>query len=89
MKLEYTVQIWREDGQFIAHAMPLDVTSSGKTPEAARQAVDEAVKLFLATASEHGTLKEVLEDAGYRRVRGEWRGPAWSGTEQRSVLAEV
>lgn len=89
MKLEYTVQIWREDGQFIAHAMPLDVASSGKTPEAARQAVDEAVKLFLATAAGHGTVKEVLEDAGYRRVRGEWRGPAWSGTEQRSVLAEV
>jgi len=89
MKLEYTVQIWREDGQFIAHAMPLDVASSGETPEAARRAVDEAVKLFIATASEHGTLKEVLEDAGYRRVRGEWRSPAWSGIEQRSVLAEV
>jgi predicted RNase H-like HicB family nuclease len=89
MKLEYTVQIWREDGQFIAHAMPLDVASSGETPEAARRAVDEAVKLFIATAAEHGTLKEVLQDAGYRRVRGEWRGPAWSGIEQRSVMAEV
>jgi hypothetical protein len=50
MKLEYKVQIWREDGQFIAHAMPLDVASSGKTPEAARQAVDEEVKLFIAIA---------------------------------------
>ncbi|MCI0538536.1 MAG: type II toxin-antitoxin system HicB family antitoxin [Verrucomicrobiales bacterium] len=89
MKLEYTVQIWREDGQYVAHAMPVDVASSGQTPEAARKAVDEAVKLFLSTAAEHGTLREVLEDAGYRRVRGEWRGPAWSGVEQRSVLADV
>ena len=70
MKLEYTIQIWREDGQFIAHAMPLDVASSGKTPEAARQAVDEAVKLFLATAAEHGTVKEVLEDAVTAGERG-------------------
>lgn len=89
MKLEYTVQIWREAGQYVAHAMPVDVASSGPTPEAARKAVDEAVKLFLSTAAEHGTLREVLEDAGYRRVRGEWRGPAWSGVEQRSVLADV
>jgi predicted RNase H-like HicB family nuclease len=89
MKLEYTVQLWCEDDQYIAHAMPVDVASSGETPEAARQAVDEAVKLFLTTAAEHGTLREVLQDAGYRRVRGEWRRPAWSGVEQRSVLAEV
>jgi len=63
MKIDYTVQIWREGGQYIAHAMPLDVASAGETPEAARQAVDEAVRLFLATAAEHGTLEEVLEDA--------------------------
>ena len=67
--------------------MPLDVASAGDSPEGARQAVDEAVKLFLRTAAEHGTLDEVLEDAGYRRVRQEWRGPAWLGVEQRSCLA--
>lgn len=73
----------------MAHAMPIDVASSGDSPESARRAVDEAVKLFLSTASGHGTLRQALEDAGYRRVRGEWRGPAWSGFEQRTVLAEV
>jgi predicted RNase H-like HicB family nuclease len=67
MKIDYTVQIWREGEQSIAHAMPLDVASAGETPEGARQAVDEAVRLFLATAAEHGTLEEVLEDAGYSR----------------------
>jgi predicted RNase H-like HicB family nuclease len=89
MNLEYTVQVWREDDQFVAHAMPIDVSSAGDSPESARKAVDEAVKLFLITASKHGTLREVLEDAGYRRVRGDWRMPAWSGVEQRSVLAKV
>lgn len=87
MQVDYTVQVWKEDGQFIAHAMPLDVASAGDSPEGARQAVDEAVRLFLLTAAEHGTLNEVLEDAGYRRVRREWRGPAWLGVEQRSCLA--
>jgi hypothetical protein len=89
MKLEYTVQTWREGGQFIAHAMPIDVASCGDSAESARQAVDEAVKAFLWTASEHGTLREVLEEAGYRRARNQWLAPAWSGIEHRSVLAEV
>jgi len=25
MDIEYTVQIWKEDSQFVAHAMPIDV----------------------------------------------------------------
>ena len=87
MKIGYTVQIWREGKQYIAHAMPLDVASAGETPEGARQAVDEAVRLFLATAAAHGTLEEVLEDAGYCREGGAWRGPDWLGIEQRSCLA--
>jgi predicted RNase H-like HicB family nuclease len=87
MKIDYTVQVWREGQQYVAHAMPLDVASAGETPEAARQAVDEAVRLFLATAAEHGTLEEVLEDAGYSREGGAWRGPDWLGVEQRSCLA--
>lgn len=66
-----TVQIWREDDQFVAHAMPVDVASSGDTPEEARIAVDEEVRAFLLAASEHGTLQEVLQDAGYRRGAGE------------------
>jgi len=63
--IEFTVQIWKEGNQFVAHAMPLDVMSSGKTPEEARRALDEAVHLFLVTASDMGTLEEVLQDAGY------------------------
>ena len=89
MKIDYTVQVWREASQFIAHAMPLDLASSGPTPEAARHAVDEAVRLFLVAASEHGTLTEVLRDAGYRRTGGTWRSPDWFGIEQRSCLAKA
>jgi hypothetical protein len=61
MKLDMTVHIWSEGRQYVAHAMPLDVMSSGPTPEAARQALDEAVRAFLLTAADIGTLEEVLE----------------------------
>ena len=75
MQVDYTVQVWREDGQFIAHAMPLDVASAGDSPEGARLAVDEAVKLFLRTAAEHGTLDEVH---GRCRLPVRSSGMAWS-----------
>lgn len=70
MNIEYTVQIWKEGNQFVAHAMPLDVMSSGRTPEEARKALDEAVHLFLVTAADMGTLDEILEEAGYELVEG-------------------
>jgi hypothetical protein len=65
--------------------MPLDVASSGETPEAARAALDEAVKLFIKTAEQQGTLTEVLEDAGYEHDGGTWRSPDWIGVEKHSA----
>jgi predicted RNase H-like HicB family nuclease len=85
MNIEYTVQIWSEGEQFVAHAMPLDVMSSGPTPEGARAALDEAVHLFLATAADQGSLDEVLRDAGYELRGGEWLSPSWVATERRST----
>jgi predicted RNase H-like HicB family nuclease len=89
MNLEYTVHIWREANQFVAHAMPLDVVSSGQTPEDARMALDEAVHLFLVAAADIGTLEEVLEEAGYERQDGDWVSPVWVATERHSTVVGV
>jgi predicted RNase H-like HicB family nuclease len=85
MNIEYAVQIWSEGSQFVAHAMPLDVMSSGRTPEGARAAFDEAVHLFLATAADQGSLDEILQDAGYELRGGEWLSPSWIAIERRST----
>lgn len=86
MNIEYTIQIWREGQQFVAHAMPLDVMSSGSTPDLARKALVEAVDLFLATATQIDTLDEVLQESGYQWVAGGWVSPAWVATERHSAL---
>ncbi len=86
MEIDYTVQIWRDGKQFIAHAMPLDVASCGETPEAARLALNEAVKLFVASAEEHGTLDEVLGEAGYKREDSRWLAPEWICFERHFAL---
>jgi predicted RNase H-like HicB family nuclease len=84
--IEYTVQIWKEGNQYIAHAMPLDVMSCGPTPDDARKNLDEAVHLFLVTAAEMGTLEEILEEAGYERSNGVWSGPSWVAIERHSAV---
>jgi predicted RNase H-like HicB family nuclease len=81
IRIEHTVQVWREDASYVARALPLDVLSCGPTPEDARRNPSEAVALFLKTASAHGTLTEVLEECGYRRVNDEWRAPTLLSSE--------
>jgi predicted RNase H-like HicB family nuclease len=87
MRIETTVTVWREEGHFLAHAMPLDVMSSGPTPEAARAAVAAAVRVFVEAATEHGTLDAVLEECGYKRQGEEWVSPEWVATERIALSA--
>ena len=82
MKIGYTVQIWREGAQFVAHAMPIDVVSTGGTPDQARAALDEAVGLFLSTAQDLGTFRDVLEECAYEYHDGGWRAPEWIAVER-------
>ena len=89
MDIEYTVQIWKEGSQFVAHAMPLDVMSSGKTPAEAGEALDEAVRLFLATAAEMGTFEEILQECGYELRDGQWTCPPSIAVERHSAAVGV
>jgi predicted RNase H-like HicB family nuclease len=87
--IEYTLQIWKEGNQFIAHAMPLDVMSSGQTPDEARKALTEAVHLFLETAADMGTLDEILQEAGYELKQENWISPPWVAIERHSIAVGV
>ena len=89
MRIEYTVQIWKEGNYFVAHAMPLDVMSAGPSPDAARQALDEAVRLFVVTAKDQGTLEEVLTEAGYKLRDGAWAPPPAVAFESQSTAVAV
>ena len=89
MRIEYTVQIWKEGNQYVAHAMPLDVMSAGPSPEEARRALDEAVRLFVLTAKDHGTLEEVLGEAGYELQDGVWAPPPAITFERQSTAVAV
>ena len=83
--IDYTVQLWREGNNYIAHAMPLDVISAGGGPQQAREALDEAIALFLKTAAENGTVEEVLEESGYTYTDGRWTSPDWISVERHTL----
>ncbi len=69
LTIDAMAQIWKEGDQSVAHAMPLAAMSAGATPEEARRALGEAVRLFLRTAAEAGTLGAC------------YRGPAMSSSK--------
>jgi hypothetical protein len=91
MNIQMDVRVWldRETGQYIAHALPVDVASHGATPDAAKLAVDEAVRGFLAAAAKHGTLQEVMEECGYERRGDDWVAPTLVADEERLLSAAV
>jgi predicted RNase H-like HicB family nuclease len=65
-KISIICQLFREDNQIISYCPQFNVSSFGDTPEEARLSLREAVDLFLEECERMGTLKEVLEEAGYK-----------------------
>jgi predicted RNase H-like HicB family nuclease len=71
----FDTHIFREGGTYVAYVPALDLSSCGATDEEARRNIRDAVRGFLATIAELGTLEEVLEEAGYRHEGDRWVPP--------------
>ena len=52
--LHLTAVIWREGKQFVSRCPEIGVASYGKTPAAARKALQEAVELWVTNARKLG-----------------------------------
>lgn len=85
MDLGFTVRILREGAAFVAHVPELDVSTCGDTEAEARRNIADAVRGFLETAKEHGTINEILQEAGYQFEDGQWKEPVLVGVEHMSV----
>lgn len=75
MDLKLTVEIFQENGMYIAYVPQLDVSSGGKTVEEARRSIRDAVGGFLEAAKHAGTVEQILEESGFVRGSHGWRGP--------------
>ena len=64
LRLNLSMQLDKEDDVWVALCPELDVASQGETVDEAADMLDEAVRLFLETCHEMGTLSEVLAESG-------------------------
>ena len=81
MDIEFTIRIFKEGRTFVAHALELDVSSCGGSEAKALRNLKEAVRLFLETAEEMGTLQQILEEAGYSRTNVKVTSPKFIGIQ--------
>ena len=73
--ISFTVHTFKEGKMFVAYVPELDLSSCGATDEDARKNIRDAIRGFLETCAEMGTLAEILEEAGYQRTGDAWRAP--------------
>ncbi|HEV2992350.1 MAG TPA: type II toxin-antitoxin system HicB family antitoxin [Candidatus Angelobacter sp.] len=60
----------QEDGWYIAHCPPLDITTQGRTEKATRENLIEATELFVVSCFERGTLEQALRELGWSVISG-------------------
>jgi len=80
MKIAFEAEFFPEGDDIIGHAKGLDVSSCGRSPGEAEEALFEAVALFLETLQDMGTLEEVLSESGFVRTADGWSIPGQAGT---------
>lgn len=77
-RIKIRVEIFKEDNRYVSFCPELNVSSYGDTPEDAKESLKEAVSLFLEECERMGTLKDVLEEAGFEhrgKPHDEWLTP--------------
>jgi predicted RNase H-like HicB family nuclease len=58
----------REDGWYIAHCPPLDITTQGRTQAEPRRNLSEATELFVISCLERGSLDQALRELGFTKI---------------------
>jgi predicted RNase H-like HicB family nuclease len=83
--LSFTVHIFKEGDTFVAYVPALDVSSCGATDEDARRNIRDALRAFLETSAEMGTLDEVLQESGYVLHDGQWEDPEFVSLDRLAI----
>lgn len=76
MQIKFSLHIWQEGKMFVAYTPQLDISSCGETLDEAKNNLLEAVNIFLKETTKMGTLKDILEEAGFTKENYKtWDGP--------------
>ena len=73
--IDFTGEIFKEDGMFVAYCPELDVSSCGITIDEAKKNLLQATKLFIEESQKMGNLKAILEESGYDTSKNNLQSP--------------
>ncbi|MDA2921974.1 type II toxin-antitoxin system HicB family antitoxin [Patescibacteria group bacterium AH-259-L07] len=85
VEVNLPVSVFREGKSFIAYTPALDLSTCGKNYDEAKKRFNEAVEIFFEETLKKGTLSEVLQELGWKRVKTKWMPPAVVSQELESV----
>lgn len=74
-KFTFRAETFKEGKLFVSLSPELGVSSFGETAKEAKDSLKEAVELFLEECERLGTLKEVLNEAGFKTQGKAWIPP--------------
>ena len=60
----------KQDGWYVVHCPPLDITTQGRTEAAAKRNLAEASRSFAISCFERGTFEQALRELGWTLVAG-------------------
>jgi predicted RNase H-like HicB family nuclease len=86
--ISFTGEIFKENGMFVAYCPELDLSSCGKDVSEAKKNLLDATRLFMEESLKMGTLKEILDEAGYDTDAKELKSPLVE-TEMLKLEVEV
>jgi predicted RNase H-like HicB family nuclease len=78
----FDVHIFKERASYVAYVPALDVSRCGASGDEARRNIRDAVRGFLASTADLGTLDEILQEAGYERDGDRWRAPEFVSVDR-------
>lgn len=86
-RIKLTVNILKQSGRYIVYSPALDLSTVGKTERKAKKRFEEAALLLIEELDKAGTLKDVLQELGWRRAQKQWVPPKIISQEMIRVRA--
>ncbi len=85
LQFQLPVSILREGKVYVVYTSALDLSTSGKTFDEAKNRFDEVVHIFFEEILKKGTFEEVLAELGWQKIHSKWIPPVVVSQEFQNI----